>query len=64
MPCILNAANEIVNEAFRHDRCSFLQMAEVIRQTMETVSYDKNPTYETYVSTDREARLCAQNLLK
>jgi len=64
MPCILNAANEVVNEAFRHDRCSFLQMAEVIRQTMETVSYDKNPTYETYVSTDREARLCAQNLLK
>ncbi len=63
MPCILNAANEIVNRAFLEDRCSFLQMADVIEKTMNTVSFDKNPTYETYVATDAEARRVAEQLI-
>ncbi len=63
MPCIVNAANEIVNRAFLEDRCRFLQMGEVIEQTMNKVSFDKNPTYETYVETDREARRIAAELI-
>ena len=63
MPCIVNAANEIVNRAFLEDRCTFLEMSDVIAETMQRVNFDKNPTYETYVATDAEARRVAAELL-
>ena len=63
MPCILNAANEVVNEAFRHDRCSFPQMADIIAETMQRSTFSANPTLETYLETDAEARRIAENLL-
>ena len=63
MPCIVNAANEIVNLAFREDRCSFLGMADVIEQTMQRVSLVKTPSYETYLDTDAEARRIATELV-
>ena len=63
MPCILNAANEVVNEAFRHDRCGFLQMAEVIEKTMQRATFDATPTLDTYFKTDAEARAIAREIL-
>ena len=63
MPCIVNAANEIVNRAFLEDRCGFLQMGDVIAETMQRATFDKNPTYETYVATDAEARRIATELI-
>ena len=63
MPCILNAANEVVNAAFRQDRCSFLGMAEIIEQTMQRATFEATPDYETYVRTDAEARRIASELL-
>ena len=63
MPCIVNAANEVVNEAFRQDRCSFPQMAEVIEKTMAQTTYDKNPSLDTYFKTDTEARSIASELI-
>lgn len=63
MPCILNAANEIVNRAFLDDRCSFLQMADIIEQTMAKTTFDANPDYDVYVATDHEARRVASELL-
>ena len=63
MPCILNAANEIANEAFRQNRCSFRAVAEIIEQTMQRVAFDKSPTLDTYFQTDRDARLVARELL-
>lgn len=64
IPCILNAANEVVNLAFREGKCGFLQMSEVIEQTMGTTSFITEPTYEDYVQTDKEARKIAKELLK
>ncbi len=64
MPCIVNAANEIVNRAFLEDRCAFLQMGDIIAETMQRCTFDKNPTYETYIATDAEARRIATELLK
>ena len=64
MPCILNAANEVVNLAFREGKCGFLQMSEVIEQTMATTCFITEPTYEDYVQTDKEARKIAKELLK
>lgn len=63
MPCILNAANEIVNRGFLEDRCGFLQMGEIIEQTMKRVAYDPQPSFDTYVQTDKEARRVAEELL-
>ena len=64
MPCILNAANEVVNLAFREGQCGFLQMSEVIAQTMAKTSFIAEPTYEDYVLTDTEARRIATETLK
>ena len=64
MPCVLNAANEVVNLAFREGRCGFLQMSEVISKTMEKTMFITEPTYEDYVQTDKEARKIALELLK
>ena len=63
MPCILNAANEVVNEAFRQSRCSFPQMATVIEQTMQRATFDKSPSLDTYFNTDAEARRIAKELI-
>ena len=60
MPCILNAANEVVNLAFREGKCGFLQMSDVIEQTMVTTNFIAQPTYEDYVQTDRLARQIAK----
>lgn len=64
MPCILNAANEVANAAFRRGECSFLGMAEVIGRTMRQASFDKTPNLDTYFQTDAEARQIAASLLK
>ncbi len=64
MPCVLNAANEVVNLAFRESKCGFMQMSDVIAQTMEKTMFITEPTYEDYVQTDKEARKIALELLK
>lgn len=63
VPCIVNAANEVVNRGFLEDRCSFLRMSEVIEKTMDRVGFDPSPEYDTYVATDREARRIAAELM-
>lgn len=62
MPCILNAANEVVVAAFLQDRIGFLQMSDVIEQTMQKTSFIATPTYDDYVATDAEARRIAAGL--
>lgn len=64
MPCILNAANEVVNLAFREGKCGFLQMSDVIAKTMEKTTFIVEPTYDDYVLTDAEARRIATETLK
>lgn len=64
MACIVNAANEVVVSAFLHDRISFLQMSEIIEQTMSKVAFIHTPTYEDYVATDAEARRVAESIIK
>ena len=63
MPCVLNAANEVVNEAFRHGKCSFLDMGNIIEKTMQRVSYDKSSQYQIYVDTDAETRGVAEEMV-
>jgi 1-deoxy-D-xylulose-5-phosphate reductoisomerase len=63
VPCVLNAANEVVNQAFREGKCGFLQMSDVIAKTMNRTAFIPQPTYEDYVQTDRTARQIAKELL-
>lgn len=63
IPCVLNAANEVANLAFREGRCGFLQMSDVIAETMNKAAFIPKPTYENYVETDKEARQIAESLL-
>ncbi|MCR4994867.1 MAG: 1-deoxy-D-xylulose-5-phosphate reductoisomerase [Bacteroidales bacterium] len=63
IPCIVNAANEIVNRAFLEGRCRFLEMAEVIANTMQHATFIAEPTYEDYLATDAEARRIADNCI-
>ena len=64
MPCIVNAANEVVNRGFLEDRCSFLQMSDIISETMQRCTFSAQPDYETYVATDAEARRIAAALIE
>lgn len=63
MPCILNAANEVVNRGFLENRCGFLQMADIIEKTMDRVAFSSRPDYDIYVATDAEARKVAADLI-
>lgn len=63
MPCIVNAANEVVVASFLKDGISFLGMSDVIEKTMERVAFIANPTYDDYVATDAEARKIAASLI-
>lgn len=62
-PCVLNAANEIMVNAFLNDRVGFLTMSEIIENCMEKITFVKNPKLEDYINTDRETRILANELL-
>lgn len=64
MPCIVNAANEVVNAGFLHDQISFLGMSEVIEKTMERTTFVAKPTLEDYLATDAEARVIAKEIMR
>ena len=63
MPCIVNAANEVVNEAFRKNRCGFLQMGDIIADTMQKTTFIQQPSLEDLLNTDAEARRIAEECL-
>ena len=63
MSCIVNAANEIVNAGFRKGECGFLQMADIIEETMAKATFDRNPDLDVYLQTDAEARRIATELM-
>ncbi len=64
MPCIINAANEVVVESFLKDKIGFLEMSDVIEACMQKVSFIKTPTIDDYVATDIETRALAYEMIK
>jgi len=62
VPCILNAANEVMVEAFLNHRVSFLKIPEIIEQTIDKVSFIEKPSMEELIQTNTEARKVAQFL--
>lgn len=63
MPCIVNAANEIANRAFIEDKIGFERIAGIIEETMAKVGFTRESTLDTYLDTDKQARLFASSLL-
>ena len=61
--CVVNAANEVVNLAFRQGRCGFLDMGEIIAKTLDKATVIKTPTLEDYFASDKEARRIAEGML-
>lgn len=64
MPCIVNAANEIVNRAFIEDRISYEKISEVIESAMRNVGFSSDSSLDTYLRTDKEAREYSMSLIK
>lgn len=62
--CVLNAANEVTNEAFRRGNCKFLQMAEVNEKVLNIMPFVAKPSLEDYFAIDNEARIKAKELIK
>ena len=63
MPCILNAANEIAVEEFLKDNLGFLEMSDVVEQSLAKINYVAKPGFEDYVTTDRETRIKAKEMI-
>lgn len=63
MPCIVNAANEVVNLAFRRNRIGYLDIARLIRRAMKEATFCKTPTLQTYLDTDAEVRQLVESYI-
>ena len=63
MPCVLNAANEVAVAEFLKDKVGFLEMSEIVERCLDKISFIKSPSYEDYVSTDKETRIMAQGIV-
>jgi len=64
IPCVLNAANEVLVSSFLKDRIGFLKMPEIIEKCMNKIAFVKHPSYENLVDTDKESRKLALELIK
>lgn len=63
MPCVINAANEIVVAEFLNNRLGFLQMSDVIESCMNEITFVGDPSLDDYMETDRQTRVLAQELV-
>lgn len=63
MPCVLNAANEVVVNEFLHDRIGFLEMSDVIASCMEKMPFISSPGLDDYIETDKETRIKTLELI-
>lgn len=63
-PCVMNAANEMVVNAFLQNKVGFLEMSDMIDKTLEQVPFIEHPTLEDYQQSDAEARTYAMEFIK
>ena len=64
MPCVINAANEVVVASFLEDKIRFMEMPDVIEACMQKINFISKPTYDDYVETDKETRLLTSKLIE
>lgn len=61
--CVLNAANEITNQAFLEEKIKFLEMANINEQVMNKATFIEKPTLDDYILSNKEAREIAEHLV-
>ena len=61
--CVLNASNEVAVEAFLKDRIGFLEMSDIIEETLIAVDFVKQPSLEDFIETDKKSRITAKELI-
>lgn len=64
LPCVMNAANELAVYAFLRNRIGFLEITDIIEQTMDKIPFIENPSLEEYIDSDGEARNYAADIIK
>ena len=64
VPCVMNAANEVVVAAFLEDKIGFLEMSEVIERCMDEIPFVEKPELEDYIQSDKQARTVAQRIIE
>ncbi len=64
IPCVLNAANEVVVDAFLKDQIGFLEMSDIIEETLSKAHFVANPSLDDYMATDQESRCLASDFIK
>ena len=64
MPCMLNAANEVVVQAFLKEKIRFVEMPDIIAESMKRINFIKSPVLDDYIQTDKETRLLTASLVK
>lgn len=64
VPCVMNAANEVAVQAFLNNKVSFIEMSDIIEETIAKIDFVEHPTLEEYEHSDREARLHAADMVK
>ncbi|WP_106567158.1 1-deoxy-D-xylulose-5-phosphate reductoisomerase [Cecembia rubra] len=63
-PCILNAANEVAVAAFLRDEIGFLEMSDLIEETLQKSCFIEHPNLEEYIETDKMSRIITEQLIK
>jgi 1-deoxy-D-xylulose-5-phosphate reductoisomerase len=63
-PCALNAANEIAVDAFLQERIKFLEIPEIIEESLQELEHKEKPSYEDYFQTDQHIRKIARQHIK
>lgn len=63
-PCIMNAANEVVVEAFLKNKVGFLEMSDLIENCLAKVDFIATPSLHDYKETDTLTRQYCQRLIK
>jgi len=63
-PCILNASNEIVVEAFLNEKIGFCEMSDIIEQTLEYIPFIASPSFDNYKETNEETKKYSKSLIR
>jgi len=61
---VLNAANEVAIDAFLEGRVSFLQLSELVADTLSRSKISPAADLPTIIAADADARRLARELLK
>ena len=64
LPCVMNAANEVANAAFRDGKCRFIDIEDCVRFAISEIKNENAVSLEQLKIADSKARTLAADFLK